>query len=47
MDDTDLESFDNFVEKHWGNREKQTVQVSASVDTENTPKRRGRKPKTI
>lgn len=47
MDETDLESFDEFVEKHWGNREKQTVQVSASIDTENMPKRRGRKPKTI
>ncbi len=48
MDDTDLENFDKFVQKHWGNNEMQTVQVSAnSVATEeaNSPKRRGRKPK--
>ena len=41
MDDTDLEQFDKFVEKHWPNRAKQTVQVGASVDT----KKAGRKQK--
>ena len=46
MDDTDLENFDKFVERHWGNSKKQTVQVSATVDGENQPKRRGRRPKT-
>ncbi len=48
MDDTDLENFDKFVQRHWGNSEMQTVQVSAnSVATEeaSSPKRRGRKPK--
>lgn len=42
MDSTDAESFDKFVEKHWGNKlEKETVEVSA----EEKPKR-GRKKKT-
>ena len=47
MDATDLEGFDNFVEKHWGNaiRQKEAVYVSADVE-EAQPKRRGRKPKT-
>ena len=45
MDDTDLEKFDEFVEKHWGNRIKQTVQVN-DTPVETTTKRRGRKPKT-
>ncbi len=43
MDELDLEKFDKFVEKHWGNGEKQTVSVSESE--EGTTKR-GRKPKT-
>ena len=44
MDATDLESFDKFVEKHWGNslRKKEIVSVSAGIEE---PKRRGRKPK--
>jgi len=44
MDETDLEEFDKFVEKHWTNKAKQTVQVSA-VATEDKTKKRGRKPK--
>ena len=46
MNEADVEEFDKFVEKHWGNKlsEKETVEVSATV--ENKPKRRGRKPKT-
>ena len=46
MSEADVEEFDKFVEKHWGNKlsEKETVEVSATV--ENKPKRRGRKPKT-
>ena len=45
MDETDLESFDKFIEKHWKKSTvKETVQVSANVE-ENKPKRRGRKPK--
>ena len=45
MDATDLESFDKFIEKHWGNslKQKETVSVSAGIER---PKRRGRKPKT-
>ena len=46
MDESDLEQFDRFVEKHWKkSRPRENVEVSASVE-ENVPKRRGRKPKT-
>ena len=45
MDETDLEKFDKFVERHWGNRAKQAISVS-SEPVEEKPKRRGRKPKT-
>ena len=45
MDAADEEAFDKFVEKHWGNRTKEPVQVSA-VPVESAPKRRGRRPKT-
>ena len=47
MDETDLEEFDKFVEKHWkkSNKTIETVQVSAEVDVE--PKKRGRKSKNI
>ena len=45
MDESDLEQFDRFVERHWKRKSlKESVQVSASV--EEKPKRRGRKPKT-
>ncbi|MCI8636840.1 MAG: hypothetical protein HFJ36_03130, partial [Clostridia bacterium] len=43
MDDNDLEKFDKFVERHWGDRVHQSVEVNA-LDEE--PKKRGRKPKT-
>ena len=45
MNEADVEEFDKFVEKHWGNQlaKKGTVQVSGV--TEEKPKRRGRKPK--
>lgn len=44
MDESDLEQFDKFVEKHWNKTlEKETVTVSANI--ENTTKRRGRKKK--
>ena len=39
MDETDVEAFDKFVEKHWAGK-KQTIPVSANIDE--TPKRRGR-----
>ena len=45
MDETDLEQFDNFVERHWKKtKTKETVSVSADIE-ENKPKKRGRKPK--
>ena len=46
MDAADVEQFDKFVEKHWGNplAKKETVTVSA--ETEEKPKKRGRKKKT-
>ena len=46
MDDTDLEKFDKFVERHWGDKIKQTVPVSSSAVAEEKTKKRGRKPKT-
>ncbi len=50
MDETDIDAFERFVEKHWkkASPSKETVSVSASVSseaTEDKPKRRGRKPK--
>lgn len=48
MDSTDLESFDRFVEKHWGDKIKQKETISVSADVvETQPKRRGRKPKNL
>ena len=45
MDETDLEDFDRFVEKHWKKaKTRETVSVSANIE-ENQPKKRGRKPK--
>ena len=44
MDETDAEAFDKFVERHWGNKLKETVAVS-SEPVEAKPKRRGRRPK--
>ena len=45
MDETDLESFDKFIEKHWKKAAtKETVTVSANIE-ENQLKRRGRRPK--
>ena len=42
MDETDLEKFDKFVEKHWGNSGKQQVTVGVAEET----KKRTRKTKT-
>ena len=45
MDENDLEAFDRFVEKHWGNvKEQETIQTNSILET-NT-KRRVRPPKT-
>ena len=46
MDETDVEAFDKFVEKHWGKTNKKPEVVTVSAVPEE-PKRRGRKPKTI
>ena len=47
MDEADVEAFDKFVEKHWGDAiRNKTVQVSAEPVAEK-PKRRGRKPKKV
>ena len=45
MNEADVEEFDKFIEKHWGNKlqEKETVPVSATAESK--PKKRGRKPK--
>ena len=45
MDEVDVEAFDKFIEKHWGNKMKETVTVSSEPVEEKT-KKRGRKPKT-
>ena len=47
MDESDVENFDKFVEKHWGAQSSKAVSVSAvPVETETkTPTRRGRRPK--
>ena len=47
MDDTDLESFDKFVQRHWGNNVEQAVPVNAipTNDAEVVLKKRGRRPK--
>ena len=36
MDESDVESFDKFVEKHWGNK------LNAQENEKETAKRRGR-----
>ena len=43
MDETDVEAFDEFIEKHWSKKAKETVEVSSETDK---PKR-GRKAKQI
>ena len=44
MDETDVEAFDKFIEKHWKkSKTMETVTVNAQNE-ENKPKRRGRKP---
>ena len=43
MDETDVEAFDEFIEKHWSKKTKETVAVSSEADK---PKR-GRKAKQI
>ena len=45
MDSNDSESFDKFIERHWGNTLKYKENVSVAAEVEQT-KRKGRKPKT-
>ena len=50
MDETDAEEFDRFIERHWKkSKTPETVAVSANnvkiEETEDKPKKRGRKPK--
>ena len=49
MDESDIEDFDKFVERNWGKQNLDSIPVSASVVTEETPaqKRKGRKPKNV
>ena len=44
MDESDVEEFDKFIEKHWGGRTNEVITAS-SEPVEEKPKRRGRKPK--
>ena len=44
MDESDVEEFDKFIEKHWGGRTNKAITAS-SEPVEEKPKRRGRKPK--
>ena len=43
MDETDVEAFDKFIEKHWAKKSNETVTVSSEAEK---PKR-GRKPKQV
>ena len=44
MDEVDIEDFNNFIEKHWGNSSKTNYHNNIIEDNEQ-PKKRGRKPK--
>ena len=47
MDDSDIENFDKFVEKHWkSGKDKEMVETGKSATIGSTNKR-GRKSKTI
>ena len=46
MDAADVEQFDKFVEKHWGNQLAKKETVTVSAETEEKPKKRGRKKKS-
>ena len=46
MDAADVEQFDKFVEKHWGNQLAKKETVTVSAETEEKPKKRGKKKKT-
>ena len=44
MEETDAENFDKFIERHWGNKIKQTV-LANSVAVEETSTKKTRKPR--
>ena len=46
MDAADVEQFDKFVEKHWGNQLAKKETITVTAEAEEKPKRRGRKKKT-
>ena len=46
MDTADVEQFDKFVEKHWGNQLAKKETITVTAEAEEKPKRRGRKKKT-
>ena len=45
MDAADVEQFDKFVEKHWGNQLAKKETITVTAEAEEKPKRRGRKKK--
>ncbi len=46
MDAADVEQFDKFVEKHWGNQLAKKETITVTAEAEEKPKRRGRKKKS-
>ena len=46
MDAADVEQFDKFVEKHWGNQLAKKETITVTAEAEEKPKRRGSKKKT-
>ena len=51
MDDSDIQGFDEFVERNWGIKPPRETDyeetIQTSINTQSQPKKRGRKPKTM
>ena len=47
MEETDAESFDRFIERHWGNNKRTNTEKEKSITTSTTAKRRGRPAKQV
>lgn len=47
MDENDVDDFNKFIEKHWGNQKNQYETVGVTVGDGEETKRRGRKPKNV
>ena len=47
MDENDVDDFNKFIEKHWGNQKNQYETVGVTVGDGGETKRRGRKPKNV